>query len=56
MVQRLPWAVVIQLGTKFIAVRIETRLRVGRPGFNCRHGPPLRPDRLWGPPSLLTWE
>jgi len=42
------------------SVGIETRLRAGRPGLNSRHGmwwdfisSVARPDRLWGPPSLL---
>jgi hypothetical protein len=40
---------------------IVTRLRDGWPGFASRQGqglffssPPLCPDRLWGPPSLLS--
>jgi hypothetical protein len=35
------------------------RLRTGRPGFDSRQrqeffSPPLRPDRLWIPPNLLS--
>jgi len=38
-----------------------TRLRAGRPGFDCQHGKwkdsfssPPRPVQLWGPSSLLS--
>jgi len=43
-----------------ISVTIGSRLRAGWPGFYSRRGQwhffssPSRPDRLWGPPSLLS--
>jgi hypothetical protein len=43
------------------SVSIENRLRCGRPGFSSRQGrwwdlfsSPQGPDRLCGPPSLLS--
>jgi hypothetical protein len=42
------------------SIGIESRLRIGRLGFSSRRAQgwkffssPLRPDRLWGPPTLL---
>jgi hypothetical protein len=39
-------------GSRDSSVSIGTRLRAGRPEIAFRQGQ-LRPDRLWGPPSLL---
>jgi hypothetical protein len=42
------------------SVNRVTRLRAERPGYDSRQGgrecfsSPPRPDRLWGPPSLLA--